>query len=55
MFHVGRTSPTLPIHHSAPNPTPPAHCGNTYGCSGADTIQAIARTTTNAVLSFVAA
>lgn len=32
-----------------------AHCGNTYGCSGADTIQAIARTTTNAVLSFVAA
>uniref|UniRef100_A0A8C9FQ75 D-serine dehydratase n=3 Tax=Pavo cristatus TaxID=9049 RepID=A0A8C9FQ75_PAVCR len=32
-----------------------AHCGNTYGCSGADAIQAIARTTTNAVLSFVAA
>lgn len=32
-----------------------AHCGNTYGCSGADAIQAIARTTTNAVLGFVAA
>ncbi|XP_015708445.1 D-threo-3-hydroxyaspartate dehydratase-like isoform X2 [Coturnix japonica] len=32
-----------------------AHCGNTYGCSGADAIQGIARTTTNAVLRFVAA
>ncbi|NWR95621.1 DSD1 dehydratase, partial [Furnarius figulus] len=30
-----------------------AHCGNTYGCGDIPAIQAIARDTTNAVLSFV--
>ncbi|NXP25090.1 DSD1 dehydratase, partial [Scytalopus superciliaris] len=30
-----------------------AHCGNTYGCRDIPAIQAIARDTTNAVLSFV--